>query len=455
MSQRRPPDEPDPEPSDADRHHPAAPGLRPQTRPAAPARGGKQEWGMTKPLDSEGLGVRPTPMRPEPGRAFGRGEGADEQSVKVGRAVYAGGPPSNDGEATRAPAPAANPPRPAQSASADRTHLLGSPAEPLRVPSQRPAPAPQPSNRLSAKATLLMTDSSRAGEPPGANDAARKVQPSGRAQPAAGVSADRQAGGTLSVDEADIRAKAPAAAPARAKPPESGAPRRGAGSTAPVPQTPLISGESEPLRLQLDAGDVLEQPVDAAPDSPSSGKSPTLVIVLAVIALVGGAAGIWYGMSGSAASPADAPPTRNDMQAAETAPAQPTTVQEPSAVPPAQNPAAAAGATRPQQAAEPTAVPPATAAPTAKADAEQPGAAPAKPAKADPPARTKRRTGGRARAPSGPVSPDVAAARDALRNLEEGGPVLRVEPSEEIPAPDEGRSDSPPAPPEPPPPDPE
>jgi hypothetical protein len=255
----------------------------------------------------------------------------------------------------------------------------------------------------------------------------------------------------LSVDEADIRPAAPAAVPVRAKPPESSVPRRGPGSTAPVPQ---ISGESEPLRLQLDAGDVLEQPVDVGPSEPGSGRSSTLVVVLAVLALIAGGAGIWYGMSGSSAPAADAPPTRNDMQPAETAPNPAPAAQAPTAVPPAQTPAAPQAA---PAAAQPTAAAPA-AAPPAHPEPEKPAAAPAAtaptPAKADPPARNKRR-GGKARAPSAPVSPDVAAARDALRNLEEGGPVLRVEPSEEIPAPDEGPSDSPPPPPEPPPPDPE
>ena len=443
MSQRRPPDEHDPEQADGDR----TAGLRSQTRPAQ-----KQEWGMTKPLDSEGMGARPTPLRPEPGRAF-KAEGS-ESPVKVARAVYAGTPPASEAEPTRAPVPPPAAPQRAAQASVDRTHLLGSAGEPLRVPSNRPAPPPAANNRPSAKATLMMNDANR---PPEATASAPKAPPPGRAQPPSGVSADRHPGGTLSVREQDIRANG-ASAGSRAKPPESNAPRRGPGSTAPVPQ---VTGESEPLRLQLDAGDMIEQPVEVAPPSAGSGRSSTLVIVLAVLAIIAGGAGVWYGMSGSAAPAADAPPTRNDMQPAETAPT-PAPGSQPTAVPPAQNPATAPSAAAPQAppAAQPTAAPPAAAAPAGQAPAQDEAddsaaAAPSTPAAKPEPAARRKPRGGKARAPSGPVSPDVAAARDALRDLEQGGPVLRVEPSEEIPAPDQGPSDSPPPPPEPPPPDPE
>jgi hypothetical protein len=448
MSQRRPPDdESDREQAEGDR----ADGLRSQTRPAAQgAPGKKQEWGMTKPLDSEGLGARPTPMRPEPGRAFVRGEPTPEPAVRVGRNVYAGTAPQAAHEEPARPAPRAQPAtsqRPQQAAaSADRTRLLGG-AEPLRDPSNRPAPAPFQANRQSAKATLLMTDSSRS-----------PAQPSGRAQAPAGVSVGRHPGGTLPVEEADIRASTPAVEPARAAADTKGPGRRAPGSSAPVPQSsvrpPQGAAEGDRLQLQLDAGDMLEQPVDVGPPEGTPGRSPAMLIAVVLVLVVVAGAGIWYGMSGSSKPAAELPPTRNDMQPATTAP-----VAVPTAVPAATTAApgtpapgavpAAAATTAPA-----TAAPAAAAQPEVGADghgdepaAQSPAAAPKK-ADARP---SKRRRGGKA---SGPVSPDVAAAREALRELQSGGPVLRVQPSEEIPAPDEGPALAPPPPPEPPPPDP-
>jgi hypothetical protein len=449
MSQRRPPeDEADLDKAEADR----AAGLRSQGRPAP------GDWGKTRPLDSEGLG-RPTPMRPEPGRAFaggqpGRGTAGEEPTVRVARSLFTGvDPNAGNDEVTRAaprPQPAAVAPRTGQpAASADRTHLLGGAAQ---VPASRqpaPAPASYPSNRNSAKATLLMTDTGpkAAAQPPaGRVDPTARQPASGGAQVPSGVSAGRHPGATLSVDEADLRASTGASAAAHK------AARAGAIKTAPVPQH---AGDEDSLRLQLDAGDMLEQPVDMAPpDGPKRGPGLLIAVVLAVL-VVGG--GVWYGMSGSRDEPtAEVPATRNDMQPAETAPgAEPTAVPAAAPIAGQAAPGTAAPATAPAKTAVPAAAPAATAAAAGDDDDDNNKAAtPATPGKkADARARAKRRKAGAAAAP---VSDDVAAAREALRNLQTGGPVLKVQPSEEpIPAPDEGSDMAPPAPPEPPPPDPE
>jgi hypothetical protein len=210
------------------------------------------------------------------------------------------------------------------------------------------------------------------------------------------------------------------------------------------------------LRLQLDAGDMLEQPVERG-DQDGPRRSPGLIIGVIVTLVAVAGAGIWYGMSGSSDAPAaEVPPTRNDMQPAETVPAQPPT-GAPAAAAPLPGAAPATGATPPPSALPAqAAVPPAAATPSAAPargddDERRPGAAAAEPTKkTEPRARGRKRAGAKAAAP---VSDDVAAAREALRNLQTGGPVLKVQPSEEIPTPDEGPSLAPPPPPEPPPPD--
>jgi hypothetical protein len=398
-----------------------------------PARAG-QGWGKTRPLDSDALGsALPTPLRPEPADKFVRQE-TSEPSVRIARNVITGGNPAATGDQAPRPAP-------------------------------RPQASPRPPQPVqSAKATLLMTD---------ADPATR--QASGRAPVRAedrrAVSGDRQPNPDFAQPYAEMpaqpraqaqppaKAAAPAAAGGR---PASPKPARPPESTRPVPAQ---GSESEPLRLQLHEGDMLEQPVDIGPDpSGVPTRSSGLVVGVVVVLVIAAGAGVWYGMS-SHGKPAEPPPTQNEAQLAPTGTAQPTSPAAASPVP-AQAPAQAAVPTAPAQAAQqpPTAVPSAVPAqaPAERAPAAQPAAEPhaAEPSAASAPskgaARKPKRRGGGASGASvpGEASDDVAAAREALRSLE-SGPVIKLKPREEEPPSDDGTALAPPEPPEPPPPAPE
>jgi hypothetical protein len=141
-------------------------------------------------------------------RAFSHGEGEEEPAVRIGRNVITGGNP------------AATP--------ADRTRPLG--AEPKPVAS--PRPAPYQDQRVSAKATLLMTEAN----PPQAAKAAPGRAPAQRAEPPSAMSAGRQAGGSLSQQDAEMPERPRTSVQPRAKvAPAPATSNRPAGPKSPPP----------------------------------------------------------------------------------------------------------------------------------------------------------------------------------------------------------------------------
>ena len=325
----------------------------------------------------------------------------------------------------------------------DATHA----AEPLRVPSQRPAPAPFKSSQRGApaKGTLLMSGLGADSRPPGttpvaatpaaARPPAAQTVPLGgdgklgRATPPAATPAGPGATRQLRPGAGRPRAEAPESEPAEQAPPHGDLsfaatmpsvppsaipPQASAPSPprTPAPARPAQSGRDQ-IRLQLDDADFVQRAPSSIPGVPR--QNPMLIVggglVLVLLVVIG-----WFLMREPAAPPAKVPTAEPSV--APVAPVAPTPSEAtvPGAAPTAAGGSAATATPTPAAVQpEPTpSTPKATAVPAVEPSA--PKAAARRPSK-----------GGKSKAKP---SDDVSEARDALRALERE-PILKVKPSRE------------------------
>ena len=310
-------------------------------------------------------------------------------------------------------------------------------AEPLREPSNRPAPAPFQQTRAARSGTLLMPGVSAdefAAHAPKPPAAAARPNPPPSATPARPQNSAAPHG-----DNAPRTAAAPRTANA---PTPDAAPASKATAGTPVHRT-------EPLHLSLDARDMVPKASRSVRPGLPRTRAPRIILVAGISVLLLIAVLAWSRHAAPvAAAPAEVPVDGLRSSAVPAAPAAaPATSaaipSTPSAVPTAQ-PATAAATQKP--AAAPAAAAPAERAqPTAK-----PSDAPA--AEAKPAAKpAQHQSAAKARAPATKVpsenSESIENAREALKALE-SPPVVRVkrkaDDEDRAPSGDEG---VPPAPP--------
>jgi hypothetical protein len=247
--------------------------------------------------------------------------------------------------------------------------------EPLRVPSERPAPSPYagpkgrplgaagatvpmpnataPGNRSEERMIAVrpdaLTDPEHAGARAEPAKAAAPRKPADPTRPMPGSASPVPAaptgykpvittvkptsGATPAASPASARSAAPAPprASAAASPP---APRVAPNPAAPTPRKPRAENTSEPLKLSLDASDDME---GASIGAPPSRRGPTLAIVIVLLA---GAALLAWMLRPSAETPVapESIPTRNSAELAEPGamPSEPTqAAPEPPALAPA------------------------------------------------------------------------------------------------------------------------
>jgi len=303
-------------------------------------------------------------------------------------------------------------PAPAEAGKLNVPRSNSDAAEPLRDPSERPAPAPYKRAHVAAGATLPMPDAVAPGNRSsdrmiaakpglaGARQDSGAVQVHGAAKvgtpPSGGRGEPTVRMPTTAATALAQSARPPAKSPMPAAPPPSGAPPAMPAASKPAPQSPVpapaakrdepsiprlalgvekipaqepatkfdLTGQSQPLQLSLDARDHVEASMRPAGTAPKS-MLPWIALVLLVV--LGGAALLMT----RGGEKADAPAAERVEAVPATEPAQPSaaapTVQGAEGVPPT-TPAAPTTPTSPAVTAPaPT---PAPAVPAAKAGGE-------------------------------------------------------------------------------------
>jgi hypothetical protein len=358
----------------------------------------------------------------------------DEKTVRVDRnklpATMMQGseePQASAGDTNKPRSVAPPPPPPATSA---RPPAPPAAAEPLRVPSNRPVPAPAP--KRAASGTLLMPGAAEevmaqarkqaAAPTPPADAQATKPRAATPDQSAEAQQRPRRATPAQPQASTPMSESSNARTPARA--PESPATAQRPASPAKTEVLNPVKKTSEPIRLALDARDQMLEAQTSVGSKVPRNRAPLMiagavVLVLVVVAII---AALKHGSSTTAVTEPAVDGTRASAVPADHVPA---AVQQPTA--PAQP---AAGQQQPSAPAAP-AVKPQPAAPKAAAEPVQKKAEPAHAQKAEPAREPVAKTPAPAAKPKHEAKPaaeesgEVLDAREALKGLDQA-PVVKV-----------------------------